>query len=49
MLWWNANERSLELVEFELEMAIASLQVGEPVIPVWLDKIHQQVASRLVE
>ncbi len=48
MLWWNANERSLELVEFDWEEAITSLQAGQPVIPVWLDAIHQRLASRLV-
>lgn len=47
MLWWDSKERSLELVEFDLEKAIASLKAGEPVIPVWLDRIHQQLASRL--
>ncbi|WP_254012154.1 hypothetical protein [Limnofasciculus baicalensis] len=29
--------RSLQLVEFDMESAIASLKAGEPVIPVWLD------------
>lgn len=49
MLWWNANERSLEVVEFELHIAIALIQEGELVIPVWLDRIHQRVAKRLAE
>lgn len=47
MLWWDKQERSLELVEFDLEKAIASLKSGQPVIPLWLDRIHQQVSSRL--
>ncbi|MBD1919788.1 hypothetical protein H6F77_01465 [Microcoleus sp. FACHB-831] len=49
MLWWNANERSLELVEFELYVAIALIKEGELVIPVWLDRIHQRVAKRLAK
>ena len=48
MLCWNSKKRSLKLVEFDLESAIASLKTGQPVIPVWLDRIHQQVASKLV-
>jgi DNA-binding transcriptional MerR regulator len=48
MLGWDAKERSLQLVEFDLEIAIASLKSGELVIPVWLDQIHQRVASRVV-
>ena len=40
--------RSLKLVEFDLESAIAFLKSGQPVIPVWLDRIHQGVASKLV-
>lgn len=47
MLSWDQQERSLQLVEFDLEKAIASLKSGQPVIPLWLDRIHQQVASRL--
>lgn len=42
-----AEERSLKLVEFELEKAIASLDKGQPVIPVWLDEIHHQLAVKL--
>ncbi len=49
MLWRDSAERSLELVEFEPERAIACLKAGQPVIPVWLDKIHQQLVGRLKE
>lgn len=48
MLWWDSKERSLQLVDFDLEKAIASLKSGQPLIPLWLDRIHQQVASKLV-
>lgn len=47
MLWWDSQERSLELVEFDPQKAIACLESGQPVIPVWLDRIHQQLAHRL--
>ncbi|MEP0880984.1 MerR family transcriptional regulator [Trichocoleus sp. ST-U3] len=49
MLWWYHRERSLEVVEFELHIAMALIQEGELVIPVWLDRIHQRVAKRLAE
>jgi DNA-binding transcriptional MerR regulator len=48
MLAWNAKTRSLELVEFDLEEAIASLKSGQPVIPLWLDAIHEELAKTLV-
>lgn len=49
MLWWDSKERSLQLVDFDMDKAIASLNAGEPVIPVWLDQIHQQVTIRLAD
>ncbi|MEG3838934.1 hypothetical protein [Microcoleus sp. herbarium14] len=39
--------RSLYLVEFDMVRAIASLKSGEPVIPVWCDRIHQHLAGKL--
>jgi hypothetical protein len=48
MLAWNSKMRSLELVEFDLEDAIASLKSGQPVIPLWLDAIHEELKKRLV-
>nr|WP_052324930.1 MerR family transcriptional regulator [Hassalia byssoidea] len=48
MLCWNEKERSLSLVEFDRERAIASLDEGKPVIPVWFDVIYQKLASKLV-
>ncbi|MBW4670073.1 MAG: MerR family transcriptional regulator [Cyanomargarita calcarea GSE-NOS-MK-12-04C] len=47
MLWWDGNKGKLELVEFDLKKAIASLQVGQPVIPLWLDIIHQFIGTKL--
>ncbi len=40
MLWLETQEQELELVEFELEWAIASVASGQPAIPIWLDAIH---------
>ncbi|QKQ73965.1 MerR family transcriptional regulator [Nostoc sp. TCL240-02] len=42
-----AQERSLELVEFDRKKAIASLDEGKAVIPVWLDVIYQRLESKL--
>jgi DNA-binding transcriptional MerR regulator len=45
MLVWDGEK--LELVEYNRKVAIASLDEGKPVIPVWLDEIYQQVANKL--
>lgn len=47
MLLSQAQERSLSLAEFDRERALASLDEGKPVIPVWLDVIHQQLRQKL--
>jgi len=47
MLVWDRKEKDLRLEEFEREDAIASRERGKPVIPVWLDRIHQQLTRRL--
>ncbi len=47
MLSWDSKERSLELVEFDMDKAIASISKGQPVIPIWLDAIHRQLEVRL--
>lgn len=55
MLLSQAQERSplgvpkvsLSLVEFDRKKAIASLDEGKPVIPVWLDVIYQQLMNKL--
>lgn len=49
MLQRHPLKGSLRLVEFDLDLAIASLQEGEPVIPIWLDAIHQRLVKRLKE
>ncbi len=47
MLVWDRKEKDLRLEEFEREDAIASLDQGQPVIPLWLDCIHQQLQREL--
>jgi len=47
MLLLSAQDDSLSLVEFDRKVAIAYLDEGKAVIPVWLDVIYQQVANRL--
>ncbi len=47
MVWWDVKGRSLDLVEFDRLRAIASLKSGEPVIPVWCDRIDQHLVGRL--
>ncbi|QOV23642.1 MerR family transcriptional regulator [Anabaenopsis elenkinii] len=42
-----SQDDSLSLVEFDRKMAIASLDEGKAVIPVWLDVIYQGLASKL--
>lgn len=47
MLLSEAQERSLELMEYDRTKAIASIDEGKPVIPVWLDVIYQQLRQKL--
>ena len=46
MLWWNEKTRSLVLAKFDREKAIASLDKGQAVITIWLDKIHLQLQKK---
>lgn len=47
MLVWDREKKDLRLEAFEREDAIASLDLGQPVIPLWLDVIHQQLRQKL--
>lgn len=38
---------NLELVEFDRESAIASLDSGQPIIPFWLEQIHTRLECKL--
>ena len=44
-----SQDDSLSLVEFDRKRAIASLDEGKSVIPIWLDIIYQQLASKLLK
>ncbi len=48
MLWWDETKRSLILMEFDREKAIASLDQGQAVIPIWLDTVHQMLKNNLL-
>lgn len=43
MLCWNAKKRSLVLEEFDREKAIALLDKGQAIIPIWLEIIHDRL------
>ena len=47
MLAWDEKLDKLELSEFDLEKAIAILEKGKPVIPVYLDDIYLKLAANL--
>jgi DNA-binding transcriptional MerR regulator len=47
MLLLSAQDDSLSLVEFDRERAIASLDEGKAVIPVWLDVIYEKLQKKL--
>ena len=40
MFCWDKKKRSLVLEKFDREKAIAYLDDGQAIIPIWLDKIH---------
>ncbi|MEY3256745.1 MAG: hypothetical protein RLZZ29_1880 [Cyanobacteriota bacterium] len=42
-----SQDDSLSLVEFDRKIAIASLDEGKAVIPVWLDVIYQKLQEKL--
>ncbi|MDJ0713812.1 MAG: MerR family transcriptional regulator [Prochloraceae cyanobacterium] len=48
MLWWDDRFRSLILVEFDREKAIASLDKGKAIIPIWLDEIHLHLQNKIL-
>ncbi|NJN13977.1 MAG: MerR family transcriptional regulator [Richelia sp. RM2_1_2] len=47
MLGWDEKLDKLELSEFDQEKAIAILEKGKPVIPIYLDDIYQKLAAKL--
>ena len=47
MLGWDAKKKMLSFQKFDRDKAIALLEQGKPVIPVWLDEIYQRLAKKL--
>lgn len=47
MLIEDEEERLLKLEEFSQEKAIALVEQGRVVVPLWLDRIHQQLQGQL--
>ncbi|MFE1746042.1 hypothetical protein [Coleofasciculus sp. H7-2] len=47
MLCGSPVNQSFDLVEFDMQRAIALWQEGLPVVPVWLDVIHQRLETQL--
>jgi hypothetical protein len=43
MLCWDETKRSLFLEEFDREKAIALIDKGQAVIPIWLEIIHHRL------
>ena len=43
MFCWDKKKRSLVLEEFDRKKAIALLDEGQAVIPIWLETIHQNL------
>lgn len=43
MLCWDKKKRSLVLEEFDREKAIALLDKGQAIIPIWLEIIHDRL------
>ena len=49
MLNWDDNLGKLKLDIFDQEEAIAALEQGRPIIPVWLDVLSQKIKIELSE
>ncbi|MGK7897118.1 MAG: MerR family transcriptional regulator, partial [Xenococcus sp. (in: cyanobacteria)] len=47
MLCWENKQRSLVLEEFTRDKAISFLDKGQFLIPIWLEKIHQQLGAEI--
>ncbi|MEB3310908.1 MAG: MerR family transcriptional regulator [Snowella sp.] len=47
MLILDTDSGILDLVKFDREQAIAFLDNGQPIIPLWLDLIHQKLQQQL--
>jgi DNA-binding transcriptional MerR regulator len=47
MLVWNEAKGILKIDDFDREVAIARLDEGLPVIPLWLDRVHHRLEREL--
>lgn len=47
MLYWDGIKGRLTFMEFELKKAIALLEKGKAIIPVWLDEIYQGLSLKV--
>ena len=47
MLCWDGIKGKLMFMEFELKKAIALLEKGKAIIPVWLDEIYQGLSLKV--
>ncbi len=45
MLWRRKPQQKPSLAEFDRERAISAIMSGQPVIPFWLDAVHQQMSQ----
>ena len=43
----NTEDNSLILTEFDVEAVHGLLRMGNPVIPLWLDRIHEELGNNL--
>ena len=43
----NTTDNSLILKEFDVETVHDLLRIGNPVIPLWLDRIHQELRNNI--
>ncbi|MGL6340018.1 MAG: MerR family transcriptional regulator [Waterburya sp.] len=48
MFCWDEKKRSLVLEEFDREKAIALLDKGQAVIPIWLEIIHHKLKYKAI-
>ncbi len=49
MLHWDRDVSNLKIEQFDRDRAIALLSEGLPIIPLWLDQIHQQLTRNLIQ
>lgn len=48
ILYWDEKKRSLILAEFDREKAIALIDKGQAVVPIWLETIHQKLEYKAI-